>query len=80
MGGLGWDQGWNDARAFWSMRAEGEIGGQSLGADTIGAMEVWVRKRIREWLGENEHQRESLSQWEVGFREGVKAFEIVVRR
>jgi hypothetical protein len=42
----GWELGWNDARAFFRSRNEGEIPNQ--GADRIGLRELWVLKRVRE--------------------------------
>jgi len=101
--GDGWDWGWDDARAFWGMRAcsstEGatvgdvNIGGMTLGGQSvkgqktggnfIGAMEVWVWKRLKEWMAETgtgETEKVPMREWERGFREGVAAFEGVIRR
>lgn len=101
--GEGWDWGWDDARAFWGMRAcsgiEGEtvgevdiggvkLGGQRVrnqksGGDFIGAMEMWVWKRLKEWMAEKgmvETEKVLMREWERGLRDGVVAFEGVVRR
>jgi len=101
--GKGWDWGWDDARAFWGMRAcsgteeakAEEVGvggmtlggqsvkGQKTGGDFIGAVEVWVWKRLKEWMAESgtgEREKVPMREWERGFREGVAAFEGVIRR
>lgn len=101
--GEGWDWGWDDARAFWGMRAcsgteeatvgEVNIGGMTLGGqsvksqktggDLIGAMEVWVWKRLKGWMaetGRGETEKVPMREWERGFREGVAAFEGLIRR
>jgi hypothetical protein len=46
-------------------------GVQRNGADKIGCLEGWVRKRLEE-CGE---RGEFLWEWEQGFRAGVAAFE-----
>lgn len=64
------------------------VEGQQVGGDFIGAMEVWVCKRLSEWLAErgmgktamSETEEVRMREWESGFRDGVVAFEGVVRR
>lgn len=75
--GEGWDVGWEDARCFWLARATGKMGdiaSSSGGAEKIGCLEIWVRKR----LAESGKEGGSVWQWEHGFRAGVKAFEETV--
>ena len=63
----GWELGFCDALAFFEMRASGNLGDVKGGADTIGALDLWVLKRLRE----NGQQGGFSWQWEHGFREGV---------
>lgn len=75
--GEGWDVGWEDAKCFWLARADGQMGeiaNSSGGAEKIGCLEIWVRKR----LGESGKEGGSVWEWEHGFRAGVKAFEGLV--
>ena len=70
----GWNLGYADASAFYEMRTVGAAQGAKLGADTIGALELWILKRLRE-----SGQRSGfLWEWEHGFRQGVSAFEHAV--
>ncbi|RAL65148.1 hypothetical protein DID88_001254 [Monilinia fructigena] len=64
----GWDLGWEDAKAFYGSR------GDRGGADKIGCLEIWIKKRMLE-SGE---RGEFLWEWEQGFRWGVKTFESCV--
>ena len=41
----GWDVGFSDALAFFAIKANGGLGGTSTGGDTIGHLDLWVRKR-----------------------------------
>lgn len=61
----GWEVGWEDAKAFFGSR------GERGGADRIGCLEIWIKKRMIE-CGE---RGEFLWEWEQGFRWGVKTFE-----
>ncbi|KAL5349483.1 Glucan 1,3-beta-glucosidase 3 [Pseudogymnoascus australis] len=75
--GEGWDVGWEDAKSFWLARIAGKMGetaSNSGGAEKIGCLEIWVRKR----LAESGKEGESVWEWEHGFRAGVKAFEGIV--
>ena len=70
----GWDLGYADALVFYGMRVSGAVEGAKLGADTIGVLELWILKRLRE-----SGQRSAFVwEWEHGFRQGVSAFEHAV--
>ena len=70
----GWDLGYADASVFYEMRASGAVEGAKLGADTIGVLELWILKRLRE-----SGQRSAFVwEWEHGFRQGVSVFEHAV--
>jgi aryl-phospho-beta-D-glucosidase BglC (GH1 family) len=64
----GWNQGWNDALAFFSMRANGGLPGN--GGDKIGMLELWVRKRVGEYGNLDSFAWE----YETGLRKGVLDF------
>ncbi len=66
----GWDLGFSDALTFFSMRANGGVQGAQSGGDTIGMLEVWIRKRLLE----SGQKGKFLWEWEHGFRQGVKDF------
>ena len=66
----GWDLGFSDAVAFFSMRANGGIRGSVEGADKIGGLEIWIRKRLRE----SGMRGGFVWEWEQGFRQGLAAF------
>ncbi len=67
----GWDLGYADALVFYEMRLSGAVEGAKWGADTIGVLELWILKRLRE-----SGQRSGFVwEWEHGFRQGVSAFE-----
>lgn len=70
----GWDLGFSDASAFFGMRANGGVQGARSGGDTIGALELWIRKRLLDYG----QKAEFLWELEHGFRQGVRAFEEVV--
>lgn len=63
--GSGWDVGFSDALAFFSMRANGGL--QGGGGDKIGCLDLWVRKRI----AESGQTGGFVWEWEQGFRQGV---------
>ena len=74
--GDGWHLGWTDARDFLKARADGLLpgGGNTGGGDKIGALDLWILKRMKEegvvdrakcgfgWI------------WEQGFRRGMSDF------
>ncbi|KAL6717676.1 Glucan 1,3-beta-glucosidase 3 [Lecanora helva] len=66
----GWDLGFTDALAFFEMRSCGGLVGSRMGADTIGCVELWIMKRLRESKQSGGLQWE----WEHGFRQGVGTF------
>ena len=72
----GWDLGYADALVFYEMRLSGAVQGAKSGADTIGALELWILKRLRE---SGQHSG-FLWEWEHGFRQGVSAFEHAVEQ
>lgn len=63
----GWQLGFSDALSFFDMR--GNLG-TTDGADRIGCLDVWVKKR----LVESGQRGEFVWEWEQGFRAGVAAF------
>ena len=63
----GWDVGWGDAITFFAMRANSGRGGS--GGDSIGALEIWIRKRIKE----SGSTGKFVWEWEQGFRAAVAA-------
>ena len=64
----GWDVGWADAVGFFTGRKM--LGGGNTGADRIGQLDGWLRKRLGE-IGPGEFMWE----WEQGFRQAVKSAE-----
>ncbi|KAH8422716.1 Glucan 1,3-beta-glucosidase 3 [Aspergillus melleus] len=68
---LGWDLGFNDALCFFAAMSRDVIPGHRDGGDKIGALDLWVRKRVIEatCLGEDLDV-----EWENGFRTGVDDF------
>ena len=65
----GWEDGWSDAMSFFNFRAAHREGKE--GADRIGCLDGWIRKRMRE-LG----QTGPLGwEYEHGFRDGVSKAE-----
>ena len=67
----GWDLGFSDVQAFFGMRANQSLPGPKMGGDLIGALDAWIRKRIREggMVGD------FVWEWEQGFRQGARHFE-----
>ena len=61
----GWDVGFSDALAFFAMKVHGGL--QGTGADRIGCLDVWVRKRE----AESGQGGQFVWEWEQGFRQGV---------
>lgn len=71
----GWDLGLADAMAFYEARACDKVRGVKTGADTIGTLELWITKRLRE----SGQSGGFVWEWENGFRQAVSAFEGVVQ-
>ncbi|PPJ56066.1 hypothetical protein CBER1_02123 [Cercospora berteroae] len=68
----GFEQGWSDALAFFSYKAQ-HCG--LKGGDKIGMLDLWVLKRLCDSGQAGQH---FAWEWEVGFRQGVSAFYEVV--
>ncbi|KAL3428022.1 endo-beta-1,6-glucanase [Phlyctema vagabunda] len=69
----GWNTGFSDAQAFFTMRVSGGLGQKAseiAGADKIGCLEIWIKKRLLE----SGHTGPFTWMWEQGLRSGVKAF------
>lgn len=64
----GWRVGFNDALAFFGMRANGGL--QGHGGDKIGMLDIWVKKRIVE----SGQAGKNLWEFEQGLRQGVRDF------
>ena len=64
----GWELGYQDAVGFWEMRLNHGIQGAQKGADTIGLLDLWILKRLRQ-LGA---VGDFVWEWEHGFRQGVR--------
>ncbi|KAF2210973.1 glycoside hydrolase family 5 protein [Cercospora zeae-maydis SCOH1-5] len=64
----GFEQGWNDALAFFNYKAQHCA---SRGGDKIGMLDLWVLKRLCE---SGQGGQQFAWEWEVGFRQGVGAF------
>ncbi|KAL8787553.1 MAG: hypothetical protein Q9195_007725 [Heterodermia aff. obscurata] len=76
----GFTQGYADALGFYAFRLSGAFGAR-IGGDRIGALEIWILKRLREWLQTARGRvgnGELLWEWEHGFRAGVGTCERVV--
>ncbi|KAF9895376.1 Glucan 1,3-beta-glucosidase 3 [Aspergillus nanangensis] len=67
----GWDLGYSDALSFLGAIARGVMPGSSDGGDKIGAMELWVRKRI---IDTQRLDTELGIEWETGLRQGIADF------
>ena len=78
----GWTLGWEDARVFfgWRVAAAGATddggSGRWLGSDTIGALDLWILKRVREI----DDLATTTWEWEHGFRRGVGDFQGLIRQ
>ncbi|TQB71463.1 Glucan 1,3-beta-glucosidase 3 [Monascus purpureus] len=68
----GWELGFADAKCFFCAGTHGIISGHGdIGGDRIGAIDLWVRKRIVE----TGQVKEGLGwEWEHGFRKGMADF------
>jgi len=64
----GWKIGYEDAVAFFGMRASGGLNGS--GGDKIGMLDIWVRKRIIE----SGQAGKFVWEFEQGYRQGAKDF------
>ena len=71
--------GWKPEETGISVEQEvGSKGWEQIGADRIGALDLWVLKRMRE-VGVARREECAFGwEWEQGFRKGVRAFEVVV--
>jgi aryl-phospho-beta-D-glucosidase BglC (GH1 family) len=70
----GWDIGFSDAMNFFCARVHGVVpdeGERTGGGDKIGALDLWIKKRIVE---ADQHRQPLGWQWEHGFRKGVDDF------
>ena len=68
--GVGWNIGFDDASAFFTMRANGKLGDSGGGCDRIGLVDLWVRKRILE----SGMRGDFLWEFEHGLRKGIADF------
>lgn len=66
----GYYLGWNDALIFFQARVNGVLQGNGVGADKIGMLDLWVRKRILDCGVTGEFVWE----FEEGFRKAVADF------
>ncbi|KAI9774410.1 MAG: Glucan 1,3-beta-glucosidase 3 [Geoglossum simile] len=66
--GAGWDAGFSDAVSFSQSRVSGVLTG--TGADKIGMLDVWIRKRVIESRQEGQY----LWEFEQGLRQGISDF------
>ena len=69
----GWKVGFADASEFFGARAR-HGGGPGMGADRIGCVDVWCRKR----MGESGMQGPWVWEFEHGLRAGIGEFEALV--
>lgn len=60
-----------DALAFYRMRSTGQLGRVKMGADRIGFLDFWMRKRILQ----TKVIASDIPAWQNSFREGVRYFE-----
>lgn len=67
----GWNLGYSDAMSFFAATVSGMIPGRRDGGEKIGALNLWVRKRIVET---DEFSQDLGWEWEHGFRKGVNDF------
>lgn len=68
----GWTVGFQDAMAFFGMKAHGHLPGS--GGDKIGMLDLWVKKRIVE----SGQAGKCLWEFEQGLRQGVRDFNEMV--
>ena len=69
----GWENGWTDTLTFFGYRREHGLGRQ--GADRIGCLDGWIRKRLQE-VGDGKF----IWEWEQGYRHGVGKAEAILFR
>ncbi|EED20077.1 glucan 1,3-beta-glucosidase precursor, putative [Talaromyces stipitatus ATCC 10500] len=74
---LGWDLGFNDAMAFLCSKLDGKLPNirQVAGGDKIGALELWIGKRM---LETGQLSSPLAWEWEHGYRKGVKDFDKLI--
>jgi len=66
-----WEVGFSDAFSFFTLKSENGLGFKCTeGADKIGCLEIWVKKRLLE----SGQRGEFVWEWEQGFRRGVSDF------
>jgi aryl-phospho-beta-D-glucosidase BglC (GH1 family) len=76
----GWELGWNDARDFFAARSLRQIRSPSpdataaIGGDSIGALDLWILKRMREAGVADSQRTPSGWEFETGFRRAVRDF------
>jgi hypothetical protein len=68
--GEGYDVGFSDATTFFEMRMNGGLSNRGCGADKIGCLEIWIKKRMLE----SGQQGDYVWEWEQGLRKGVTDF------
>ena len=66
----GWKVGFNDALTFFNARSAGTVGSNVPGADRIGLLDLWVRKRVKD----SGISSSFLWEFEDGLRKGVADF------
>ena len=66
--GAGWDIGFSDAISFSQARISGVLTG--TGADKIGMLDAWVRKRVIE----SRQGGQYIWEFEQGLRQGISDF------
>lgn len=82
----GWHLGFTDARAFFAFKLERSAfepydsskNGVIIGADRIGAIDLWVLKRMKEEDAISKDKCEFVWELEHGIRAGIKDFNAVV--
>ena len=77
--GAGWDVGWADTVAFFGVPVDGRGSGYGWrGADRIGAVDLWLRKRAGECGGMGGERGRFVWEWEHGFRQANTGAERVL--
>ena len=80
-----WHLGWQDAKDFFCARSEGILtcgdkGEKHIqdGGDKIGALDLWVLKRMKEAKCADKGTCKFGWEWEQGFRSGIDQFYLAV--
>lgn len=71
----GFSLGFDDASLFFGARAADIVPGNCTGGDKIGALDLWIRKRLVE---SGQAWQQYGWEWEHGFRKGVQDFQSAV--